>query len=484
MSELATPARRGLVIGDETVPASGNEYLDAIDPASGEAFAEIPRALADDVDRAVARAREALPAWRALAPAERGRALLRVGAALLAHRDELARLETRDTGKPLTQAYADVDAAARYFEFYAGLADKILGTTIPLGDGMLDYTTREPLGVSAQIVPWNYPLQIGGRGIACPLAAGNTVVVKPAEDASVSLLRVAELALDAGMPPGVVNVVTGLGAEAGAALAEHPGIDQLTFTGSVETGIAVTRAAAGNVVPVTLELGGKCPVLVFEDADLEAAAPVVLKAIIQHAGQTCSAASRVIVAEPVHDELVERIAALAARVRIGAGLDDPDLGPLITERQLSRVKGFVDGAVADGATVVSGGGVADAAAERGGYFFEPTVVDGVDPGMHIASEEVFGPVLSVLTAADEDEAVARANATRYGLVSGVWTKDISRAHRVAARLDSGQVFVNAYGAGGGIELPFGGYKHSGHGREKGIEGLNSYLQTKNVCVKL
>jgi acyl-CoA reductase-like NAD-dependent aldehyde dehydrogenase len=462
--------------------ASG-AFFDTIDPASGSPITAVARGGADDVDAAVESARRALAAWRRWRPVDRGRLLTAISSAILRNRDELAALESRDTGKPLAQASADVDAAARYFEFYAGLVDKILGTTIPLGDDFVDYTLREPLGVSAQIVPWNYPLQIGTRGIAPALAAGNTVVVKPASEAPLTLGRIAALALDEGLPVGVLNVVTGPGSDAGAALAGHPGINQLTFTGSVDVGVGVMTAAAKNVVPVVLELGGKSPNVVFADADLDAALPVILRSILQNAGQTCSAGSRLLVHESVADEVLSRLAEKMRAVKIGPGIENPDLGPLISQHQVEHVHGLVTGAVDEGAEVIAGGASAPEAESLGGFFYQPTLLT-CSPENAIARDEVFGPVLAALTFADDAEAIELANDTDFGLVTGVWSRDVSRAHVVAREIHAGQIFVNGYGAGGGVEIPFGGYRKSGFGREKGVEGINSYLQTKNVCVRL
>jgi len=472
-----------LLVGGEELEASGGTTLETLDPATGKVLATVAAAGRADVDAAVAAARAARAEWGARPPVERARILQAIAGAIGAAADGLAELESLDTGKPLRQARADVTVAARYFEFYAGLADKLGGTTIPLGPDYVDYTVREPLGVSAQIVPWNYPLQIGARGIAPALAAGNAVVVKPAEEAPLSLLRLGQISGECGLPAGTLNVIPGLGEIAGAALASHPDIDQLTFTGSVEIGSEVMSAAARNIVPVTLELGGKCPNVVFADADLDRALPVLVNAIVQNAGQTCSAATRLIVEESIRAEVVERLAAALGAVSLGRGVEDPGMGPLISQDQLERVAGYVAGAAGNGATVEVGGAIAPQAAGLGGFFYEPTLVSAA-PDSPIARDEVFGPVLTVIPFTTAEEAVTIANATDYGLVTGVWTGDVGRAHRLSRDIDSGQVYVNGYGAAGGAELPFGGYGKSGFGREKGLEGVNSYLQTKNVCVCL
>jgi acyl-CoA reductase-like NAD-dependent aldehyde dehydrogenase len=474
-----------LLIDGEGVAASDGQTFDVVDPSTGERIAEVAQATAADVDRAVGSARAALEskAWGGLAPAERGRIMWRMAAAIRDRAEELATLESRDNGKPLRQARTDVQVAARYFEFFAGIADKIMGHTIPLGPGFLDYTVREPIGVSAQIVPWNYPIQIGARGVAPALAAGCSVVLKPSSEAPMTALRLGEIGLACGLPPGVFNVVPGTGAVAGAALARHPGIHQLTFTGSVEVGIAVAKMAADNVVPVVMELGGKSPNIVFADADLDLAVAGVANAIFQNAGQTCSAGSRLLVERGAHGALVERLVAKTKTMRIGPGVSDPDLGPIISKRQLETIERYVAIGLEEGASVAAGGGRPSDAALGGGFYFQPTLLDAVSADMRVAQEEIFGPVLAILEFDDVEEAAALANRSAYGLVAGVWTRDINKAMALASRIKAGQIYVNTYGAGGGVELPFGGYKKSGYGREKGLESLASYTQVKNVCVK-
>jgi acyl-CoA reductase-like NAD-dependent aldehyde dehydrogenase len=474
-----------LLIGGVRTPASDGRTFEVHDPSSGEVLATVAKATPADVGRAVSAAHEALASasWGGAPPADRGRIMQRIAQALRDRLDDLATLESRDNGKPLRQARTDVQVAARYFEFFAGIADKIMGTTIPLGPGFLDFTVREPIGVSAQIVPWNYPIQIGARGIAPALAAGCAIVLKPSSEAPMTALRLGEIALDCGLPPGVLNVVPGTGAEAGAALASHPDINQLTFTGSVDVGVQVATMAAANVVPVVMELGGKSPNIVFADADLDLATQGVSTAIFQNAGQTCSAGSRLLVERSAHDALVQRLAARAASMRLGPGVSDPDMGPIISRRQLETIERYVGIGRDEGARVAAGGARPADAALRGGFYFQPTLLDAVSPEMRVAQEEIFGPVLAIIPFDDLEEAAAMANRSQYGLVSGIWTRDINKAMSLASRIKAGQVFINTYGAGGGVELPFGGYKKSGYGREKGLESLASYTQVKNVCVK-
>ena len=465
--------------------ASDGGTFDVFDPSTGETLATVAKATKSDVDRAVSAAHTAMESktWGGLAPAERGRIMNRIAQTLRDRAEDLARLESLDNGKPLRQARTDVQVAARYFEFFAGIADKIMGNTIPLGPGFLDYTVREPIGVSAQIVPWNYPIQIGARGAAPALAAGCTIVLKPSSEAPMTAMRLGEIGLACGLPPGVFNVVPGTGSEAGTALAGHPDINQLTFTGSVEVGVQVAKLAADNVVPVVMELGGKSPNIVFADADLDLAASGAANAIFQNAGQTCSAGSRLLVERKAHDALVERLAARAKGMRVGPGVSDPDMGPIISSKQRETIENYVSVGRNEGATVAAGGKRPADPALSGGYYYEPTLLDAVSPDMRIAQEEIFGPVLAIIGFDDLEEAAAIANRSQYGLVAGIWTRDINKAMALASRIKAGQVYVNTYGAGGGVELPFGGYKKSGYGREKGLESLASYTQVKNVCIK-
>jgi len=478
MTDPHSGRRHDLLIGGERVRPASGEYLDTVDPATGDAFAAVAVADDSDVDRAVRAATAAFPAWRDTDPAVRGRTLTRVAEAIRDHADDLAAVESRDQGKPVSQARSDVVSAARYFEYYAGAADKLEGTSVPVGTGQVDYTLREPYGVSAQIIPWNFPANLFARGVAPALAAGNAAVVKPAPTTPLSAYRLAELCAEAGVPEGVVNVVSG-GGDTGAALTGHAGVDTITFTGSVATGQRVMTAAAEHITPVTLELGGKNPAIVYPDADLDDAVSWIERGIFTNAGQVCSAADRAIVHESVYDAFVERIVARAESYDLGPGADDPDMGPLNGEQHHDRVREYVAVGVEEGATVATGG----ASPDREGYFFEPTVLTGVDNGMRVAREEIFGPVLTVIPYGDDDDPVAIGNDTDYGLVAGVFTEDIRRAHRAARRLEAGNVYLNKW-FGDTNQTPFGGYKHSGIGREKGLAALDSYLQSKNVAVNL
>ena len=475
-----------LLVGGEWRAAAAGATIALEDPSDGSELARIGRGGAADIDAAVAAARAALDdgaagAWGRLSAAERGRVLAAIAAKVLDNVELLAELEVHDVGKPLKQARADAIALARYFEFYGGCCDKIHGQTLPFAAGYTALTLREPHGVTGHIVPWNYPMQIVGRSVGAALAMGNACVLKPAEEACLTVLAFARIAGDAGLPPGALNVVPGLGEEAGAALSAHPGIDHLSFTGSVATGIRVQIAAAANAVPVTLELGGKSPQVVFADADLEAALPFLVNAGIQNAGQTCSAASRILVERPVFDKVRTMMAERYRALRVGPAALDLDVGPVISERQKVVVEHYLGLARDDGFAFAGEGGIVEGA-PRGGHYVRPTLIDDVPADHALAQEEIFGPVQVLISFDGEAEAIAIANGTRYGLVAGVWTRDGGRQMRMARALRCGQVFVNNYGAGGGIELPFGGVKHSGHGREKGFEALYGFSALKTIAI--
>ncbi|WP_136657714.1 aldehyde dehydrogenase family protein [Nitratireductor sp. XY-223] len=468
------------IAGEWAAPAGGRT-LALENPSTGETVGEIARGEAADIDRAVGAAQAALNGeWGALTALERGRILTRMGQLVLENVELLTELEAADVGKPLSQARNDAIALARYLEFYGGAADKVHGQTIPYLDGYTVYTLREPHGVTGHIVPWNYPMQIIGRSVGGALAMGNAAVLKPAEEACLTALAFAQIANEAGLPKGALNVVPGLGEEAGAALTAHAGVNHISFTGSVGVGSLVQAAAAANVVPVTLELGGKSPQLVFDDADIDKALPFLVNAGIQNAGQTCSASSRILVQRGVYDDVVARMAERYAGLRVGPAAGDLDVGPLISARQKEIVTGFLDLARQDGLTIAARGSLAGDA-PAGGHYVEPTLVAGVSPGHRLARDEIFGPVQVVIPFDDEDEAVAIANGTDYGLVAGVWTCDGGRQMRLARKIHAGQVFINNYGAGGGVELPFGGMAKSGHGREKGFEALYGFSVLKTVA---
>ncbi|MBE7940174.1 MULTISPECIES: aldehyde dehydrogenase family protein [Ramlibacter] len=470
-------------IGNAPCPASSGRTLPVVDPSDGQVYDQIQRGTAQDLDAAVQAARHGQDtAWGRLDAAARGRLLMRLSHKIAEHAEALAAIEQRDCGKPTRQARADAQALARYFEFYAGACDKLHGETLPYLEGYSVLTWREPHGVTGHIIPWNYPMQIFGRSVGGALAAGNSCVVKPSEDACLSILRVAQLAAEAGFPAGAINIVTGLGHEVGDALARHPGIDHISFTGSPSVGTLIQQAAAERHCPVTLELGGKGPQIVFEDADLDAVLPAVVNAIVQNAGQTCSAGSRLLVQRNLYEPLLERLAQAFDGLRVGPAALDLDVGPLIRASQQQRVWDFLSDAHAAGIPVMAQGRVVDEAPETG-FYQAPTLLRDVPATHRVAQEEVFGPVLAALPFTDEEEALALANGTRFGLVAGVWTRDGGRQLRMARRLKSGQVFINNYGAGGGVELPFGGVKSSGHGREKGFEALYGFTTLKTVAIR-
>jgi len=453
------------------------------DPATGEVLLEIPVSDAAIVDEAVEASRAALKgAWADVTPAERSRMLFRIARAIRVDAQRLASIECIDSGKPLREAISDIETSARYFEYYAGIADKLQGDTIPLGKDFVSFTLHEPVGATAHIIPWNFPLVTTARGLAPALAAGATAVIKPAEQTPLTALMLPDYLEKAGIPAGVVNVVCGPGRTTGAPLTQHPGIAHITFTGSVATGKAVMQAAAFHVASTTMELGGKSPVVVLADADRESALEGVLAAIFTNAGQICSAGSRLIVerniAESFLASLVERVRAFT----FGHGLDNPHIGPVVSKQQLLKIEGIVTESVAAGAELLTGGKIKNPDGLKG-WFFEPTVLVAGDPSTKCVQEEIFGPVLTVQIAEDFDHACELAEGTEFGLVAGIYTRDVTKALRFSRRVSSGQVFINQYFAGG-VETPFGGTKNSGFGREKGLEGLKAYYSVKTVTARI
>ncbi|UWQ98326.1 aldehyde dehydrogenase family protein [Rhodobacteraceae bacterium S2214] len=463
----------------------GAGRIDVINPGTGEKLAEQALADAGDVDRAVMAAQRVhlSGALSDLRPVERGRMVQAMGRYLIEHIDEIAQVLTLEQGKPLWESRIEVEGAARYFEYYGNQAETVEGRSIPLGKGYFDFTTYEPFGVSAQIIPWNYPIEMTARSLSAALATGNACVIKTPELTPLSNAWLAHAAEAVGLPKGAVNILCGLGSEAGAALSVHPHVNQIVFTGSVPTGVAIATAAAKNVVPCVLELGGKSAAIVHDDADLDAFENDVRWGIYFNAGQVCSAMSRVIAHDSIHDELVERMVSVAQSLTVKPGIDQPEFGPtmgaMVSEAQRDRAADMVGAAQREGAHVATGGRKMNIP----GAFLEPTIVTNVSPNMTIANEEVFGPVLSVLKFTSDEDAIRIANGTPYGLVGGVFTRDLDRATTAARKLRAGQVFVNEWYAGG-VETPFGGYGKSGYGREKGREALWNYVQTKNVAIKL
>lgn len=462
----------------------GAGRLTVENPGTGDVLAEIACADSGDISQAVAAAKACHESGvlTTMRPVERGRMVRGMGDYLLAHREEIAKVLTLESGKPYWEALIEVDGAARYFEYYGNQAETVEGRSIPLGGDYLDFTIYEPFGVSAQIIPWNYPLEMTARGIAAAIATGNACVVKTPELDPISNIWMARAAEAVGLPKGTVNILCGHGHEAGAALSAHPDIGNIVFTGSVETGIKVATAAAANVKPAILELGGKSAAIIMPDADLDTVMESVRWGIYFNAGQVCSAMSRVIAHEDIHDEIVDRCVALAEGLSVGPGIDRRDfganMGSMVSDPQRDRAEGLVEAAAAEGATIAAGG----RRLNLPGSFLAPTVISGVTPDMQIAGTEVFGPVLSVLKTGSEDEAIEIANSTEYGLVGGIFTADIDAAHRAARRIRAGQIFINEWYAGG-VETPFGGYGKSGYGREKGREALWNYVQTKNIAYR-
>jgi phenylacetaldehyde dehydrogenase len=485
VTEFLSQPRKILIDGQWVDAASGKTFA-TYNPATGEILSQVAEGDQADIDRAVKAARKAFESgpWRDLLPSKRGSLLWKLADLLEANLEELAELETLDNGKPLFfSRRVDIPSAADMFRYFAGWATKIEGNTIPLsspGAKYFAYTLREPVGVVGQIIPWNYPLVMASWKLGPALAAGCTVVLKPAEQTPLTALRLGELALQAGFPAGVINIVPGLGETAGAALAAHPDVDKIAFTGSTEVGRLILTAAAGNLKKVSLELGGKSPNVVFADADMKSAIGGSANAIFFNQGQSCTAGSRLFVHQSVFDQVIEGVANTARKYRIGPGIDpSTNMGPLVSQEQLDRVCGYLDAGAREGARTVVGGRKRDGA----GYFVEPTVLVDVKPEMKIVREEVFGPVVTAIPFSEPEEVAGFANDTVYGLAAAVWTRDISKAHLMAARLKAGTVWINCYNVFDPA-LPFGGYKHSGWGREMGHAALELYTETKSICAQL
>ncbi len=467
------------LIGGEWAPARSGETIEVSNPATQEVLSRVPRGGAADIDAAVSAADAAFPAWRDLSPAARAGAMYRWAQLCREHEHEIDMLERMEVGRPRWGP----SPVPQTLTYTAGMADKITGQTLPTASpDILGMTIREPYGVVGAIIPWNVPGPIMVTDVAPAIAAGNTIVVKPAEDAPLTCLLLARLALEAGIPPGVINVVTGYGPEAGAALPAHPLVRRMSFTGSPETGSKVMAACAENLIPLHVELGGKAPQIVLRDADLERAVPTIVRSITLNTGQVCAAGSRLLVDESVRREVVGAVAEAFRKIRVGPWYEEVDMGPLISAKQEQRVLGYLDIGRAEGAQVVTGGGKLTGGKYDSGFFVEPTVFDQVDPDMRIAQEEIFGPVLSVLSYSDEEQALAIANGTKYGLNACIWTKDVSRAVRLARRVQAGQVTINCFGSRGVIGAPWGGYKHSGFGRTMSADTILDYTQLKTIVI--
>jgi len=483
--ETTATMRRQLFINGEWRDAAAAKTIEVVNPATEEVIAEVASAEQADVDAAVAAARAALDGpWSKLSARERGRIVWKIGEKLLERADEIARLETLHNGKPIFESrQIEVPAAAECFQYYAGWADKIHGETIPVKGNYLTYTLREPVGVVAAIVPWNFPLLLTAWKVAPALACGNTVIIKPATQTPLTALALAELAKDVGLPPGVLNVVTGPGSRVGQMLVDHPGIDKIAFTGDTSTGRQIMKGSSETLKRITLELGGKSPNIVFPDADLDAAIRGATTGIFYGKGEVCAAGSRLLVDKSIKSEFVDKVAARAKKMTPGDPLDPKTrLGAISSKKQLETDLRYIETAKKEGAQLVAGGGRADIGTGKG-YFLQPTVFDHVTPEMTIAREEIFGPVLATIEFGDVDEAIARANDSSYGLAAAVWTKDIKKAHYVARRLQAGTVWINTYNIYD-TAAPFGGYKQSGFGREMSVHALEHYTQVKSVWVDL
>ena len=481
---LTVPAGR-LFIGGAWTEARSGRTFPTVNPATNETLLEIAEAGEADLEAAVAAARKAFDEgpWPKMSPAERGRIVWRIGDLLASRADEVARLETLDNGKPIFESrQVDVPFVSELFQYYAGWATKITGETLPARPGAFTYTLREPLGVVAAIVPWNFPLLLTAWKVAPALAAGNTVIVKPASNTPLTALKLAEIAREAGLPDGVLNVITGKGSVIGMGLVRHPGVDKVAFTGETRTGIEIMKAGAETIKKITLELGGKSPNIVFADADLEAAARGAITGIFYGKGEVCAAGSRLFVEKKVHDEFMEKLVARARKMAPGDPLDPKTrFGAIVSRSQMEKVLGYIDSGKEEGAKLVAGGERAKVG-DLNGNFLLPTVFDQVRPEMKIAREEIFGPVLATLEFTDVEEAIAQANATPYGLAAGIWTRDVARAHRAARRLKAGTIWINTYNRYDPA-LPFGGYKMSGFGRELGADALDHYTQVKSVWLE-
>jgi aldehyde dehydrogenase (NAD+) len=475
-----------LLIGGERVDSASGQWFESLNPYTAKPWALVPRANVDDVDRAVAAAHKAFKSseWRGLTPTARGKLLFRLADIIAARADELAVVETTDNGKLILEMRAQLRYLPEWFRYFAGLADKLEGRVIPIDrPGIFNYTLEEPLGVIAAIVPWNSPLMLAAWKMAPALAAGNTFVWKPSEHSSVSALEMASLFAEAGLPPGVVNIVTGFGHEIGDALVDHPRVAKVAFTGGDATGAQVYQTAARSIKPVTMELGGKSAQIVFADADLDNAVKGVVSGIFAATGQTCVAGSRALVHRSIHDEFVERFLKLARTARMGDPLQETtQVGPITTKPQYAKVLSYIEIAKEQGAKVMLGGGPARRPECGDGWFVEPTVFTAVTPDMRIAQEEVFGPVLSIMMFETDDEALEIANGSIYGLAAGVWTADIGRCLTVAQKLEAGTVWINTYRVSSPLS-PFGGYKRSGFGRESGLLAIREFVQEKSVWIE-